>query len=221
VGGTLDGITHTPAALTIRRPVITTNFFLLPAQLSSPPDIDRCRPLCGCGAVPVFPRVGMHGDGLTHRMVPWPVVKADGAVFIDWVVAVGRRFRCPVCRATVRTSHPGLRRGALFGAATIAALLHLMAGAPIGAGWSHADIFDLVSQHQLPASERARSGSPRWWSLRRWVRSLSTIWPTFALPGGNTMTRVRALLASFGLGAPLSEVIDAAVRAHLRGGFAM
>lgn len=187
----------------------------------SPPDLERCRPLCRCGAVPVFPLVGMHGDGLTHRVVPWPVVDDDGVLVVRWVRAVGRRFWCPSCGTTVRVAHPGLRRGAMYGAAVIAALLHLVASVPIGRGRDEAHAHDLVHGRPLPASERARSGPPRWSSLRRWLRDLERIWPDLVLPVQGRTARLRALLVAFGLGATLREVLDAAVNAHARGGYAM
>jgi len=192
-----------------------------PADLAIPPDIDACRPLCACGAVPVFPLVGMHGDGLTHRVVPWPVVADAGVLSVTWVVAAGRRFWCPVCGTTVRVAHAGLRCGALYGSAVIAALLHLVAAVPFGQGRDDGHAHHLVHGRPLPASERARSGSPRWSSLRCWLRELARLWPALALPSGDSRTRLHALLAAFGLGAPLREVLDAAVSAHARGGPAM
>lgn len=198
----------------------TAPSLLTPADLLIPPDIDACRPRCRCGAVPVFPRVGMHGDGLTHRLVPWPVER-DGSFVIAWVTAVGRRFWCPVCRATVRVAHAGLRRGATYGAAVIALLLHVVAPAPVGAGSAQACAYELVHGRPLPLSERARSGRGRWASLDRWLRDVDRIWPSLALPTSGKAQRLHAVLAAFGVGAPLSEVLDAAVRAHAPGGRAM
>jgi hypothetical protein len=192
-----------------------------PADLAIPPDIDACRPRCRCGAIPVFPLVGMHGDGLTRRVVPWPVVDDRGVLTVAWVVAVGRRFWCPICGTNARVAHAGLRRGAQYGAAIIAALLHVVAAAPLGQGRDEAHAHQLVHGLLLPPSERARSGRPRWSSLRRWCRDLARIWPSLVLPAVDTRTQLRALLAAFGLGAPLHEVLDTAVRAHARGGLAM
>lgn len=163
----------------------------------------------------------MHGDGLTERIVPWPVVDEDDTFVIRWVRAVGRRFWCPVCSTTVRVSHPGLRRGATFGAALIALLLYVVTPRPIGAGSDHEEAHQLVHHQPLPSSERARSGSPRWTSLSRWQRDLERIWPGVVLPAGTLEQRLTALLATFGTGASLREVLDAAVRAHARGGLAM
>jgi hypothetical protein len=92
---------------------------------------------------------------------------------------------------------------------------------PLGQGRTHAHAHWLVHGRPLPASERARTGSPRWYSLHRWLRRLSQIWPSVALPNGDFHARLHALLAAFGLGAPLHEVLDAAIGAHARGGSAM
>jgi hypothetical protein len=163
----------------------------------------------------------MHGDGLTHRIVPWPVVGDSGTLLVRWVTAVGRRFWCPTCRTTVRVAHPGLRHGATFGAAIIAALLHVIAPGPIGAGRDHTHAHQLVHGRRLPLSEYARSGQPRWSSVCRWIRGLETIWPALVLPPAGRAARLRALLAAFRLGAPRSEVLDAAVRAHAHRGCPM
>jgi hypothetical protein len=163
----------------------------------------------------------MHGDGLTHRVVPWPVVDDRGALVIRWVRAVGRRFWCPVCGTTVRAAHPGLRRGASYGAAVIAALLYVVAPVPLGCGRDDAHAHGLAHGRPLPLSERARSGPPRWSSLRRWLRDLEQVWPALVLPIAGRTARLRALLAAFGVGASLREVLDAAVIAHARGGGAM
>jgi hypothetical protein len=109
----------------------------------------------------------------------------------------------------------------MYGAAVIAALLHVVAPAPVGHGRDEAHAHHLVHSGPLPISERARSGPPRWSSLRRWVRDLEQIWPTLVLPVEGRTARLRALLAAFGLGQPLGEVLDAAVSAHVRGGCAM
>lgn len=171
--------------------------------------------------MPRFPRVGMHGDGLTHRIVPWPLVGDDGALAVRWTLAVGRRFWCPVCGTTTRVAHPGLRRGAVYGAAIIAALLHVVAPAPLGGGRDDRHAHELVHGMPLPSAELVRSGRPRWCSLRRWLRELEATWPALVLPAAGWTARLHAFLAAFGLGAPLAEVLDAAVRAHARGGLAM
>jgi hypothetical protein len=201
--------------------VNTAYTLLTPSQLAVPPKIDACRPLCPCGALPAFPLVGTHGDGLTHRVVPWPVVDGDGGLVIRWVCAVGRRFWCPSCGTTVRVTHAGLRRGATFGAAVIAALLHVVAPVRVGGGRDDEHAHRLTHGRPLPISERARSGMPRWSSLRRWLGGLEQIWPALVLPSAGRTARLRALLAAFGPGAPLHEVLDAAVLAHTRGGAAM
>lgn len=199
----------------------TANALLSPSDLAIPPDIDACRPLCRCGAVPLLPLVGMHGDGLTHRVVPWPVVDDASGLVVRWVRAVGRRYWCPACGTTVRVAHPGLRRGAAYGAAVIAALLYVVAPGPLGRAHDDAHAHRLAHGRPLPTSERARSGPPRWSSLRRWLRNLERIWPALVLPVSGRTARLRALLAAFGPGAPLHEVLDAAVHAHARGGGAM
>lgn len=91
----------------------------------------------------------------------------------------------------------------------------------MGQGHDDAHAHQLVHGRPLPFSERARSGRPRWSSLRRWLGALGALWPTVALPEGDTTTRLCALLATFGVGAPLHEVLDRAVLAHARGGLAM
>lgn len=163
----------------------------------------------------------MHGDGLTHRVVPWPVLDGDDCLTVTWVIAVGRRFWCPSCRTTVRVPHAGLRRGALFGSAIIAALLHVVAAVPFGQGADDNHAHQLVHGRPLPVSELARAGNPRWSSLRRWLRGLDDLWPAVALPTGDARARLHALLAAFGLGTPLKEVLGAAVSAHAPGGPAM
>lgn len=163
----------------------------------------------------------MHGDGLTRRQVPWPVLDDCGLPVVRWVQAVGRRFWCPSCRTTVRVAHRGLSRGATYGAALIALLFYVIAPPPVGAGRSEDHAHDLVHARPLPVSERARSGSARWTSLRRWLRDIHRIWPTLVLPAAGRAQRLLALLAAFGVGAPLREVLDAAVLAHARGGRAM
>ena len=140
---------------------------------------------------------------------------------IRWVLAVGRRFWCPICSANVRVAHAGLRHGAMFGAALIAAILYVVAPIPIGAGHDDTHAHQLVHGTPLPLSERARPGRPRWSSLRRWVRDLEKIWPALVLPPSGRAARLRALLAAFGVGAPLREVLDAAIHAHARGGCPM
>jgi hypothetical protein len=201
--------------------VNTSDFLPTPSDLEIPPDLHASRPLCKCGAVPTFPLVGMHGDGLTHRVVPWPVVDDDGVLSVTWVKAVGRRYWCPTCGTTVRVAHRGLRRGATYGAAIIAALLHVVGIVPFGQGRDDTYAHDLVTGLPLPASERVRSGRPRWSSLRRWRRGLDGLWPTVALPHADAATRLVALLVAFGAGGPLLEVLGAAVDAHVRGGLAM
>ncbi len=163
----------------------------------------------------------MHGDGLIRRSVPWPVVGDTGALAIQWVRAVGRRFWCPVCRSTVAICHPGLRRGATYGVAVIVALLHVITPLPLGAGGDDAGAYALVHRRKLPASERARSGRPRWSSLRRWLRDLEKLWPSLVFPLVGRTARLGALLAAFGVGASLREVLGAAIHAHARGGDAM
>ncbi len=199
----------------------TPRTFPTPSDLTIPPDLDACRPRCGCGAVPPFPLVGMHGDGLTHRKVPWPIVHDDGDLEVVWVIAVGRRYWCPTCGTTKRIAHAGLRAGAIYGAALIAALLHVVASAPFGLGKDDAHAHDLATGRPLPSSERARTGTPRWSSLRRWCRDLALLWPTLALPAGDNRAALHALLTTFGLGLPLHEVLGTAVDAHVRGGLTM
>jgi len=63
----------------------------------------------------------MHGDGLIRRTVAWPVFD-QGHLAIRWLTAVGRRFWCPSCGVNKRVAHPGLRDGAPYAAATVAAL---------------------------------------------------------------------------------------------------
>jgi hypothetical protein len=163
----------------------------------------------------------MHGDGLTWRVVPWPIVDDRGRLSVRWVCAVGRRFWCPTCGTTVRVAHPGLRRGATFGQAILAALLRVVAPIPVGEGRDEAHAHHLVHGKPLPASELARAGRPRWTSIRRWIRALEQIWPALPLPTAGRTARLTALLTAFGLGSPLREVLDAAVHAQARGGAAM
>lgn len=162
----------------------------------------------------------MHGDGITHRRVPWPILEA-GELIVRWLVVVGRRFRCPECLSTRRVTHPGLRHGATYGSAMVAALLYVVASSPLGQGLDHNDAFRLVHDRDLPISERARSGRARWSSIRRWLRSPQRIWPAMAVPSGTTQRRTDAIIAGFGIGHPLHEVLDAAVAAHAHGGLAM
>lgn len=163
----------------------------------------------------------MHGDGLTWRIVPWPIVDDEGQLSVRWVRAVGRRFWCPVCGTTTRVAHAGLRRGATFGTAIIAALLRAIASVPFGEGHDEAHTHQLVHGKPLPAAERARSGRPRWSSIRRWLKALEQIWPALTLPSAGRTARLNALLTALGLGSSLSEVLDAAVHAQARGGAAM
>ena len=194
--------------------------FLPPSKLAIPPDLHDCRPLCPCGAIPKPGFVGMHGDGLTERLVPWPSVGDDGISF-NWVLAVGRRYWCPICATTVRVAHAGLRPGATYSAAAILAVLLVIASPPVGAGQTEVHAHELVRGCRLPVSERARTGQPRWTSVRRWVRDLEQMWPCRVLPNTHWRTRMQAFLVSFGLGVTVTEVIDAAVSAHVLGGVAM
>lgn len=162
----------------------------------------------------------MHGDGLTSRIVAWPVIDS-GWLVIRWVTAIGRRFRCPGCRATQRVAHPGVRRGAQYSVAAMATLLHVVAARPFGEGGSEAEAFALARRRQLPLSERARPGHPRWTSIRRWLDSLEWVWPNLVLPATGRKARLLGMLTAFGLGASLDEVVDAALRAHTLGGLAM
>lgn len=162
----------------------------------------------------------MHGDGLTSRIIAWPVFEG-GQPVIRWVTAIGRRFRCPTCKATQRVSHPGVRRGALYSVAAVAVLLHVVAARPFGAGNSEEEAFFLAQHRKLPFSERARPGCPRWTSIRRWLGDLERIWPNLALPPSSRKARLQAMLTAFGLGAPVDEVVDAALRAHALGGITM
>jgi hypothetical protein len=162
----------------------------------------------------------MHGDGLKHKTVPWPVLDDQGVLLVEWIQVVGRRFWCPICGTTVGVWPPGLRRGARFGAAVICALLRVIIPMPLGAGGDDAEAHKLVHDQALPPSERSRTGRPRWSSLRRWLRGADQIWPGLDLPGAR-IARLNALMAAFGAGAPLREVLDAAVLAHLRGGRVM
>jgi hypothetical protein len=209
------------ADVTQPQDVFTPTSFPSPADLETPPDLDAVRPLCRCGAAPAPPLVGMHGDGLIRRSVPWPVVGDAGTLAIQWVRAVGRRFWCPSCQTTASVHHPGLRHGAVFGAAVIAALLYVIALRPLGAGGDDAVAYELVYRRKLPASERARPGRPRWSSLRRWLRDLEKLWPSLVFPLVGRTARLGALLAAFGVGASLREVLGAAILAHARGGDAM
>ena len=200
----------------------TSHPLLSPSDLAIPPDIDVARPLCPCGAVPIFPCVGMHGDGLTYRKLAWPVLGDDGALAdIVWLIAVGRRYKCPACGKKVRVAHPGVQTRGLYAVPAIAALLHVVAAVPFGRGSDDSEAYQLARGDSLPASERARSGRPRWTTLRRWMRSLHLLWAAQPLPEARPRERLHALLAGFGLGMALDEVLGVAVVAHARGGLAM
>ncbi len=162
----------------------------------------------------------MHGDGLTHRTVAWPVFE-QGRLVIRWLTAAGRRFWCPCCGVNKRVAHPGLREGATYAAAAVAALLHVVAAPPSGAGGSEEDAFVLARGRRLPPSERCRSGTPRWSSIRRWIASMPRMWPAVICPTGGHDAQLRALMLSFGLGATAQEVVEAAVLAHARRASAM
>ena len=160
----------------------------------------------------------MHGDGLTRRRVPWPILLA-GELVIDWVVAVGRRYRCPDCRGVTTVSHPGLRDGATYGTVVIAALLYIIADRPLGWGWDEEAAYELARGRPLSAGERARTGRPRWWSIRRWLRDLDDLWGPVG--AGSVRQRIHAVVAGFGVGRPLHEVLDRIPHAHAHGGLAM
>jgi len=163
----------------------------------------------------------MHGDGVTRRIVPWPVLDAQGGFTVAWVPACGRRFWCPRCGVSCRVAQPGLSPRVTFGAAVATALLLFVAAKPLGHGGTHSAAHQLVYGEPLPASERARTGVPRWSSLLRWVRGPETRWPRLRLPDAPHPQRLTALVASFAPGGALAEVLDALTRAHAQGGPAM
>jgi len=162
----------------------------------------------------------MHGDGVTTRVVAWPVFVRD-ALVIRWVVARARRFRCPVCHANVRVAHPGVGRRSRYATAAICALLHLIGAEPFGEGLSEAEAFRRARGRVIGLSERGRSGRPRWSALRRWIRDLEKRWPALLLPHVGRVGRLHAALVSFGLGRPVQEVVHTAVVAHAGEGAAM
>ena len=201
----------------------TADLVLSPQELNNPPDIDFLRPKrCPrCGAVARGSCVGMHGDGRFTRILPWPVQRDDGEFCVEWVPVVGRRFYCPRCRVCVRVHRAGVRKHARFGAAVLILLFKWVAGLPLGDAITEAEVHRRVHGKELPISERARPGKPRWYALRRWSRQLSDIWPNVSAVEAAWRQRLDTLLSSFGLTTSFPEVLDAAVRAHARGGTAM
>lgn len=164
--------------------------------------------------------MGLHGDGLIHRTVLWPVVDAGGLRIVT-VVAVGRRFWCPSCHAHHRVAHPGLERGMTYAVAAVVALLRAVVGPPIGGGMTEAEAFRLARGRDLSVSERARSGRPRWSSLRRWAAHLDVLFPAVPSWPGAWRARAEALVVGLGPGAELVGLLEAAIHAHRRGGLAM
>ncbi|MFT5430441.1 MAG: hypothetical protein ACI9OJ_001115 [Myxococcota bacterium] len=90
-----------------------TSILPTPATLASPPDLDEHRPVCPTRGPPQRDRVGMHGDGLTFRSVAWPDL-TNGTFSLVRLIVVGRRYRCPSCRATRRAAHLALRTRCLY-----------------------------------------------------------------------------------------------------------
>lgn len=192
-----------------------------PAQLAFPPNLVDARPRCPSGCATRRGAVGMHGDGLTHRIVPWPILNDQGGFGVWWLTVVGRRYWCPSCHRSCRVAHPGLSHRDVYGPAIAVLLLLLVGLRPLGRGHAHEDAHHLVHGKPLPFSERSRSSGARWTSLRRWVRRPEGRWPGLALPAGSYRARLSALLAAFSPGGTLVEVLDAAMSAQAQGGAAM
>jgi hypothetical protein len=161
----------------------------------------------------------MHGDGLTFRSVAWPDL-TNGTFSLARLIVVGRRYRCPSCRATRRVAHLGLRTRCLYAVPAIIAVLHRIAPIPFGRAVSQEEAYRLATHATFSISERARSGPQRWASVNRWIRDLHLLWTSLGLPE-DLRRRLNAFLVAFELGAPAQEVVDAAFLAHLREGTAM
>ena len=139
------------------------------------------------------------------------------------VLACFRRFWCPVCRHGCLVGHPGIVPRIRASLATVSAAVRAVAGGPVGEGLAEIAVQGRIqgSAPKVSASERARSGAPRWITLRRWVWDLERWWPALTLVGATWQARALAFTAAIGAGLPLAAFLEAAVHAHLRGGAVM
>ncbi len=163
-------------------------------------------------------RVGLHGDGVRRR---WVIAVDDNR--FHKVIACFRRFWCPACGSGCLVGHPGTVPRIRAGLATVAAAVHAVVAPPLGEGLQEIEVQArmLGEPVTVPESERARAGTPRWNTLRRWVRTLERWWPSLTLVGVGFRTRAAAFVAAIGPGLPLEAFLEAAVQAHLRGGAVM
>jgi hypothetical protein len=197
----------------------TSSVLLTPVFLAVPPNIHRSRPKnCPrCHAVATPGRVGLHGDGLRRRFVFWPVRNG-----LEWrillVPIASRRFWCPACHRVATVAHPGVGPVTRYAIAAIALVLHAIAPRPIGQGRPPTEIFEKTRHRELPASERARSGVPRWRSAQRWIDRLSSVWMHFVPPPGNRRSVLSAFVTWPRSTMPIEEWLGTVVDAHGRGG---
>lgn len=164
--------------------------------------------------------VGMHGDGVTARWVPCAVAVGDQPTFVD-VLACFRRFWCPTCRRGCLVGHPGIVPQIRASLTTVAAAVRAVVDPPLGQGLGEIDLQQRIRGAAASISERARSGRPRWHTLRRWVRALERWWPALTFVGLGFRARAMAFVAAIGPGLSVEAFLVAAVQAHLRGGAAM
>lgn len=165
--------------------------------------------------------VGLHGDGQRKRWVLCAVaVPVPG--FVE-VLAGFRRFWCPACGLGCLVGHPGVVPRLRASLMTVAAAVRAVAAPPLGDGLGEVDVQGRVRGEVVepPISERARSGTPRWHTLRRWVRTLERWWPTLTLLATGFRGRATAFVAAIGPGLPFDAFLEAAVQAHLRGAAVM
>jgi len=165
--------------------------------------------------------VGLHGDGLGARWVTCAVV-ALVTTFVD-VLACFRRFWCPACHRGCLVGHPGIVPRIRASLPTVAAAVRAVAAAPLGDGLGEIEVQEQVRGGSVapPISELARSGKPRWHTLRRWVRTLERWWPTLTFLVAGFRARAAAFVAGIGPGLAIEAFLEAAVQAQLRGAAAM
>ena len=115
----------------------------------------------------------------------------------------------------------GHEHGMTYAVVAVVVLLRAIVGRPLGAGMTEAEAFRLARGRDPSVSERARSGRPRWRSLRRWAARLPDFFPAVPTWPDGWRARAEALVVGLGPGADLPGLLEATVHAHRAGGLAM
>jgi len=161
--------------------------------------------------------LNLWGHGVRWRDV---VVPGDvPTVASVWV----RRFLCRRCDETCSVSPPGVLSRHLYTLAAILTAWFLAVGPPVGDGRDDEAVYALVGvDRRSDEQESGHAGCRRWRSLRRWLDSASTWWPTHPQTGSTWRQQAGSLLVGFVPGdGGRGGAIRRALAAHAAGGTAM